>query len=137
LAVGTRLLLAAEQLGGGRRLAGHPPRYRPDAIGRFSSPACAPLGDAAVTLQALHAALRGSKVTWQPNPNLPAVRAAFAERLGRQEPPMGFLRAIRAALPDDGIYVEDVTQVGFASRLALPVFAPHTFLSPGYQDTLG
>jgi acetolactate synthase-1/2/3 large subunit len=50
---------------------------------------------------------------------------------------MGFLRAIRRALPDDGIYVEDVTQVGFASRLALPVFAPRTFLSPGYQDTLG
>ena len=50
---------------------------------------------------------------------------------------MGFLRAIRAALPDDGIYVEEVTQVGFASRLAFPVHAPRTFLSPGYQDTLG
>jgi acetolactate synthase-1/2/3 large subunit len=50
---------------------------------------------------------------------------------------MAFLRAIRAALPADGIYVEDVTQVGFASRLALPVHAPRTFLSPGYQDTLG
>ena len=50
---------------------------------------------------------------------------------------MAFLRAIRAALPADGIYVEDVTQLGFVSRLAFPVFAPRTFLSPGYQDTLG
>ena len=50
---------------------------------------------------------------------------------------MGFLRAIRAALPDDGIFVEEVTQVGFASRLAFPVHAPRTFLSPGYQDALG
>ncbi len=50
---------------------------------------------------------------------------------------MAFLRAIRAALPMDGIYVEEVTQVGFASRLALPVHAPRTYLSPGYQDTLG
>jgi len=33
--------------------------------------------------------------------------------------------------------VEEVTQVGFASRLAFPVPAPRTFLSPGYQDTLG
>ncbi|MBU6499855.1 MAG: DUF2094 domain-containing protein, partial [Rhodospirillales bacterium] len=74
---------------------------------------------------------------WSPNPDLPAARAAFAERLARQEPPMGFLRAIRAALPADGIYVEDVTQVGFASRLAFPVPAPRRFLSPGYQDTLG
>ena len=50
---------------------------------------------------------------------------------------MSFLRAIRAALPEDGIYVEEVTQVGFASRLAFPVHAPRTYLSPGYQDTLG
>ena len=50
---------------------------------------------------------------------------------------MGFLRAIRAALPEDGIYVEEVTQVGFASRLAFTVHAPRTFLSPGYQDNLG
>jgi acetolactate synthase-1/2/3 large subunit len=50
---------------------------------------------------------------------------------------MGFLRAIRAALPDDGIYVEDVTQMGFASRLAFPVHAPRTYLCPGYQDALG
>ena len=65
------------------------------------------------------------------------VRAEFAQRLTRQEPPMSFLRAIRAALPEDGIYIEEVTQVGFASRLAFPVYAPRTFLSPGYQDTLG
>ena len=91
-------------------------------------------GDAAVTLKALTAELTG---TWEPNPALPGVRHAFAERLTRQEPPMSFLRAIRAALPEDGIYVEDVTQVGFASRLAWPVDKPRDFLSPGYQDTLG
>jgi acetolactate synthase-1/2/3 large subunit len=109
----------------------------PEEIGRFRAPACGLLGDAAVTLRALVAALRARGVTWQPNPELAAVRAAFAERLERQEPPMGFLRAIRAALPADGIYVEEVTQVGFASRLALPVPGPRLFLSPGYQDTLG
>ena len=65
------------------------------------------------------------------------MRATFADRLTRLEPQMGFLHAIRAALPEDGIYVEEVTQVGFASRLAFPVPAPRTFLSPGYQDTLG
>ena len=109
----------------------------PEEIGRFRAPACGLLGDAAVTLRALLAALRARGGAWQPNPDLPAVRAAFAERLGRQEPVMGFLRAIRAALPEDGIYVEEVTQVGFASRLALPVPGPRLFLSPGYQDTLG
>jgi len=40
-------------------------------------------------------------------------------------------------LPEDGIYVDEVTQIGFASRLAFPVYRPRTFLSPGYQDNLG
>ena len=65
------------------------------------------------------------------------MRAWFAERIGRLAPQLGFLRAIRAALPADGIFVEDVTQLGFVSRLAWPVRAPRLYLSPGYQDTLG
>ncbi len=108
-----------------------------EEVNRFRRPACALVGDAAPGLRALlfdrpahnHVRLREAEID--------AGRTAFAERLARQEPPMGFLRAIRAALPEDGIYVEEVTQVGFASRLAFPVHAPRTFLSPGYQDTLG
>lgn len=50
---------------------------------------------------------------------------------------MGFLRAIRAALPADGVVVEDVTQVGFMGRLAFEVDAPRRYISPGYQDNLG
>jgi len=30
-----------------------------------------------------------------------------------------------------------VTQIGFAARLAFPVYKPRTFISPGYQDNLG
>jgi acetolactate synthase-1/2/3 large subunit len=137
LAVGTRLYWQQSNWGLDDNLQVIRLDIDPEAIGRFRSPACALLGDAAETLRALLPALQGTGVTWQPNPDLQPVRAAFAERLGRQEPPMGYLRAIRAALPDDGIFVEEVTQVGFASRLALPVHAPRTFLSPGYQDTLG
>jgi acetolactate synthase-1/2/3 large subunit len=47
------------------------------------------------------------------------------------------LDAIRAELPEDGIFVDEVTQLGFAARLAFPVYKPRTFLSPGYQDPLG
>src|SRR5919108_161452 len=46
-------------------------------------------------------------------------------------------KAMRAALPEDGIFIDEVTQVGFASRIAFPVEQPRTFLSPGYQDNLG
>jgi len=137
LAVGTRLYWQQSNWGVDDALKVVRLDIDPDEISRYRRPACGLLGDAAVTLRALAIELRGRGITWQPNPDLPAVRAAFADRLTRQEPPMAFLRAIRAALPDDGIYVEDVTQVGFASRLALPVHCPRTYLSPGYQDTLG
>ena len=33
--------------------------------------------------------------------------------------------------------MDEVTQIGFASRLAYPVLAPRTYFSPGYQDNLG
>jgi acetolactate synthase-1/2/3 large subunit len=45
--------------------------------------------------------------------------------------------AIRAALPDDAIVVSEMTQVGYWANLAFPVYEPRTFLTPGYQGTLG
>ena len=58
-------------------------------------------------------------------------------RLSKLAPQIAFLEALRAELPEDGIYVDEVTQIGFAARLAFPVYKPRTFLSPGYQDNLG
>ena len=102
---------------------------------RFRRPDVALHAHAADGLAALLAALpdhpRG------PREDVAREQAWFAERLMRQEPQMGFLRAIRAALPADGIVVEDVTQVGFVGRLAFPVDAPRRYISPGYQDNLG
>ena len=135
LAIGTRLYSQQSVWGVDAGLAIVRLDIDPDEIARFRRPACGLLGDAAVTLRALPAALPAGQGT--PNPALPGVKAAFAARLARHEPPMSFLRAIRAALPADGIYVEEVTQLGFASRLAFPVPAPRTYLSPGYQDALG
>jgi acetolactate synthase-1/2/3 large subunit len=137
LAVGTRLYWQQSNWGVDDDLKVIRLDIDPDEIARYRRPACGLLGDAAVTLRALAMELAARNRVWQPNPELPSVQAGFADRLARQEPPMGFLRAIRAALPEDGIYVEDVTQVGFASRLALPVHTPRSYLSPGYQDTLG
>jgi acetolactate synthase-1/2/3 large subunit len=63
--------------------------------------------------------------------------AGMDKRLAKIAPQIGFLDAIRAELPEDGIFVDEVTQIGFASRLAFPVYRPRTYLSPGYQDNLG
>ncbi len=61
----------------------------------------------------------------------------LAQRLKSFEPQMSFLKAMRRALPEDGIFVDEVTQLGFAARLAFPVYKPRTFLSAGHQDSLG
>jgi acetolactate synthase-1/2/3 large subunit len=134
LAIGTRLYWQQSNWGVDAGLPIIRLDIDPEEITRFRHPACALVGDAAVTLRALLAALDGN---WAPNPALPAVKAAFAERLARHEPVMSHLRAIRAALPADGIFIEDVTQTGFAARMAWPVSAPRLYLSPGYQDALG
>ncbi|MDA5193877.1 thiamine pyrophosphate-dependent enzyme [Govanella unica] len=62
------------------------------------------------------------------------MRAEFDEHV---QPQMGILHAIRAELPDDGIFVDEITQVGYASWYGFPVYAPRTFISSGYAGNLG
>jgi acetolactate synthase-1/2/3 large subunit len=64
-------------------------------------------------------------------------QAVWRGRMEKIAPQIAYLEAIRAELPEDGILVDEVTQMGFAARLAYPVYKPRTFISPGYQDNLG
>src|SRR5205085_10549291 len=63
------------------------------------------------------------------------------ERLRAQvaalEPQASFGLAVREALPDEAIVVSGMTQVGYWCRMGFPVQEPRTFLTPGYQGTLG
>ncbi len=61
-------------------------------------------------------------------------RRQFAECVG---PQFAYLQAIREALPDDGFFVDEITQVGFCSWYAFEVYHPRHFISAGYQGTLG
>jgi acetolactate synthase I/II/III large subunit len=50
----------------------------------------------------------------------------------------GYANAIREALPDDGILVSESTQVGYLAQMGgFPVYEPRTFVTSGYQGTLG
>ena len=40
-------------------------------------------------------------------------------------------------LPPDGFFVEELCQAGFASYFAFPVLEPRTYVTPGFQGTLG
>jgi acetolactate synthase I/II/III large subunit len=101
-------------------------------------PAVSLVGDAAPILRRLldvlpaHTGKRPSRAD-----EMRERHARWNARLAKLAPQRAFLDAIRAELPEDGIFVDEVTQVGFAARLAFPVYRPRTFLSPGYQDNLG
>lgn len=105
---------------------------------RFRRADCAIVADAAPALAALAGYLSASGPS-RPfrDEELAPHRAWLAERLSRLEPQMGFLNAMRAALPEDGIFVDEVTQLGFAARIAFPSFRPRSFISGGQQDNLG
>ena len=134
--VGTRLFYGFSQWGLDQELAIIRIDADPEEPERFAPPAAALIGDAAPVLRRLLAALSLH--------HAPSRRAEMEERQSRMRrrldklaPQIGFLDAIRAELPENGIFVDEVTQIGFAARLLLPVFKPRTFLSPGYQDNLG
>jgi acetolactate synthase-1/2/3 large subunit len=68
---------------------------------------------------------------------LMAIKRDIVARARATGPQAEYALAIRAALPDEGIVFSEMTQVGYWANLAFPVYEPRTFLTPGYQGTLG
>jgi acetolactate synthase-1/2/3 large subunit len=81
-------------------------------------------------------------------------RAGYSKRNGRRaaireasaaaqleiqaiQPQMAYLNILREVLPDNAIVTDELSQVGFASWYGLPIYQPRTFISSGYQGTLG
>jgi acetolactate synthase-1/2/3 large subunit len=53
------------------------------------------------------------------------------------QPQISYLDTIREVLPRDGYLVEELCQVGFASNFGFAVYEPRTYVTTGYQGTLG
>jgi len=138
LAIGTRLFLEQGEWGVDADLKIVRIDVDAEEPNRLHKPAVALVGEASQYAAALLKRLPARNASRSSRADeLARHRAWLDERLARLEPQMSFLRAIRSALPSEGLFVEEVTQLGFASRLAFPVERPRTFLSPGYQDNLG
>jgi acetolactate synthase-1/2/3 large subunit len=136
LAVGTRLFYGFTQWGLDKELAIIRVDADPDEPERFEKPANALIGDAKPILRGLIDALSGHQRPSR-RTEMEERQARMRARLDKLAPQIGFVEAIRAELPENGIFVDEVTQIGFAARLLFPVYHPRTFLSPGYQDNLG
>ena len=53
------------------------------------------------------------------------------------QPQMSYLDTIREVLPRDGYFVEELCQVGFTSNFGFDIYEPRTYVTTGYQGTLG
>src|SRR5262245_31030966 len=138
LAVGTRLLNPITQWGLDRDLQIIRVDADPHEPARLHKPKVALIGDAAQILRRLLDKLaKFNKRRVSRRDEMLERQAKLKARVGKLAPQLAYLEAIRAELPDNGIYVDEVTQIGFAARIAFPVYKPRTFLSPGYQDNLG
>ena len=65
------------------------------------------------------------------------LKADWAKTSAYLEPQRSYLKIIREELGEDGIFVDELTQMGYAARLMMPVYKPRTYVSSGYQGTLG
>ena len=105
---------------------------------RRAPPDIALLADADAGTRALLAALR--KLSVQRGARREAIRAASAAAevdIQSVQPQVQYLRAIRDVLPQAGIVTDEISQMGFTAWYAYPVYRPRTFISSGYQGTLG
>ena len=63
--------------------------------------------------------------------------AAAAQAIQAIQPQMAYLDVLRDVLPRNAIVTDELSQVGFASWYGFPVYEPRTFVTSGYQGTLG
>ncbi len=94
-------------------------------------------GDADAVCRALLVALDDLPTRPDRTDQVAALRSQYFADIDHLRPQLDHLAAIRDVLPDDGVLVEDVTQIGFASHLAFDFRHPRTLLSSGPAGTLG
>jgi acetolactate synthase-1/2/3 large subunit len=63
--------------------------------------------------------------------------AASLAEIQQVQPQMAYLNILREVLPHNAIVTDELSQVGFASWYGFPVYEPRTFITSGYQGTLG
>ena len=109
-----------------------------EEMSRSHTPDVAIQADASLGLTALCDAVPGYNATRADRTDeILALKAELQREFDRLDPQVPILGAIRRALPEDGIFVEELTQPGYVARMAFPVYRPRTYINPGYQGTLG
>ncbi|BCW62870.1 thiamine pyrophosphate-binding protein [Arthrobacter sp. StoSoilB22] len=95
------------------------------------------VGDARETVAAISATVTEgqSRPDWLDS--IAAARNWADGEIAALEPLSSWLDAVRAGIPDDGVLVSELTQVGYLATVGYPVFKAGSYIAPGYQGTLG
>src|SRR5439155_17950818 len=124
--------------------------YRPDGLKsvrvdidpvemRRFTPDCAVIADSKAGTADLAAAVKKAGYS-KTNGRRAAIREATAaaqQEIQHVQPQMAYLKILREVLPHNAIVTDELSQVGFASWYGFPIYEPRTFITSGYQGTLG
>ncbi len=66
-----------------------------------------------------------------------AAKQAERAAIEKADPQYSYMKVIRDVLPDDGIVVDEVTQLGYIIWYGYPVHQPRRLVSSGFSGTLG
>jgi acetolactate synthase-1/2/3 large subunit len=137
LAVGTRFLNGVDQIAlpANARLVLLNAEH--NDLGEPRTPTLAIHGDAALGLSGLFEHLDGLAQRPSRAAEAQTLRDWATGVLAQVEPQYSWVRALRAALPEDGILVNEFTQVGYLAQSAFPIYAPRSYVGCGYQGSLG
>ena len=110
----------------------------PGEIGQNGACTHGILGDAALSLEVLYDGLTGLSA---PRPNVTEdIQSINSHRFGPAEqlqPQGAFMDAMRAAIPDDGILVGGMNQMGYYSRNYYHAQSPRGYQTPSHHGSLG
>lgn len=97
------------------------------------------VADAATGSRALCAALlrESSRELGVNRQKIAKAKTSARTAIEKVQPQLAYLDVIRAVLPREGIFVTELSQIGFTSYFGYPVLGPRTYISEGYQGTLG
>ena len=124
--------------------------YRPDGLKsvrididpvemRRLVPDVAVISDARAGTSEMLAAVRkvGYRKTSGRRGEIADATAAAQKEIQQVQPQMAYLNILREVLPSNAIVTDELSQVGFASWYGFPIYEPRTFITSGYQGTLG
>ena len=94
------------------------------------------VADAADATRALTAAVK-RKDDAARRAAIAAAQAAALAAIQKAQPQYSYVEVLREVLPDDGIVVDEVTQLGYIVWYGYPVHQPRRLISSGFSGTLG